>query len=215
MLTPSDESANNVLSTSRIEAFSDGVFAIAITLLVLEIRVPEISEALVNQELTHKLLEIWPKYLGYITSFLVIGIYWVAHHNVFHYVKRSDRILPWLNLLCLMCISFIPFPTALIGEYPQARIAVAVYGATMTVNAFVFNLMWWYIVNQSNRLVDKNTDPRVLRRITKDYLAGIFPYLIGFMISFFSTQLSVIIYVLNPLVYIFLNSRHVIERVWR
>lgn len=92
-----NRSVNNQLSTNRIETLSDGVFAIVITLLILEIRVLEIPEALIETQLLHKLLELWPKYLSYVTSFLVIGIYWVAHHNVFHYVKRSDRVLPWLN----------------------------------------------------------------------------------------------------------------------
>lgn len=197
------------ICTTRLEAFSDGVFAIVITLLVLEIRVPEIPEMLVATELPHKLLEMWPKFLSYVTSFLVIGVYWVAHHNVFHYVKRSDRILPWLNILSLMCISFIPFPTALIGEY-GTRVAVALYGGTLTVNALAFNLMWWYI-SKNYRLLDKDLNPRVVRTVTRDYVAGIFPYLLAFLISFFSPIVSTVLYFVIPVVYIVLNSRHIIN----
>jgi uncharacterized membrane protein len=177
---------------------------------VLEIRVPEIPEMLVATELPHKLLERWPKFLSYVTSFLVIGVYWVAHHNVFHYVKRSDRILPWLNILSLMCISFIPFPTALIGEY-GTRVAVALYGGTLTVNALAFNLMWWYI-SQNYRLLDKDLNPRVVRTVTRDYVAGIFPYLLAFLISFFSPIVSTVLYFVIPVVYIVLNSRHIINK---
>jgi len=111
-----------------------------------------------------------------------------------------------------MCISFIPFPTALIGESGQTKVAAALYGGTLTVNALAFNLMWWYI-SQNYRLLDKDLNPRVVRTITRDYFAGIFPYLLAFVISFFSPIASIILYVLIPVVYIFLNSRHIIDKV--
>ena len=104
------------LSTHRIEAFSDGVFAIAITLLVLNLQVPEIATV---SELASKLGALWPKLVSYVLSFMVVGIYWVAHHNTFHYIKRSDRNLLWLNILMMLFVVFIPFPAALLGQYPQ------------------------------------------------------------------------------------------------
>ncbi|NJL56438.1 DUF1211 domain-containing protein [bacterium] len=119
------------VSPSRLEALSDGVFAIVITLLVLELRVPELSSRLANDQLLTALVALLPKLLGYITSFLMIAIYWVAHHNVFHLLQRCDRICLWLNLLFLMCLAFIPFPTALLGEYPQTQVAISVYGGVL------------------------------------------------------------------------------------
>lgn len=98
------------LNTHRIEAFSDGVFAVAITLLVLNLQVPQLAASAVSRELVAKLIELWPKLLIYVLSFVIVGIYWVAHHNSFHYIERSDRTLLWLNLLLLLCIVFIPFP---------------------------------------------------------------------------------------------------------
>src|SRR6266487_2888595 len=109
------------LNTNRIEAFSDGVFAVAITLLVLNLQVPQLASA---NELVPKLSELWPKLLSYALSFVIVGIYWVAHHNTFHYIKQSDRNLLWLNILLLMCIVFLPFPTALLGQYPEQRVSV-------------------------------------------------------------------------------------------
>jgi uncharacterized membrane protein len=77
-------------------------------------------------------------------SFVIVGIYWVAHHNSFHYIKRSDRTLLWLNLLLLLCIVFIPFPTALVGQYPEQQISVVIYGGTLVITGLVLQLLWWY-----------------------------------------------------------------------
>jgi uncharacterized membrane protein len=117
MNTEGDRSEDGDIDTGRIEAFSDGVFAIAITLLVLEVRVPHLKDAPIGTTLLGALIEQWPSYLGYAMSFLIIGIIWANHHNRFKYIKRSDHILLTLNTFFLMCVSFIPFPTALLAEY--------------------------------------------------------------------------------------------------
>ena len=95
--------------TSRLEAFSDGVMAVAITLLVLDLHVPDVKAGLFEA-----LLRQWPIYLGYVTSFLVIGILWLHHHHIFKYIKRTDHVVLFLNLLMLMCVALIPFVTALL-----------------------------------------------------------------------------------------------------
>ncbi|MBD0355512.1 MAG: DUF1211 domain-containing protein, partial [Rubrobacteraceae bacterium] len=100
--------------TGRIEAFSDGVFAIAITLLVIEIGVPHLDEESEGTTLIEALLQQWPSYLGYAISFLQIGVIWANHHNRFRFIVRSDHILLFLNILFLMCVAFIPFTTALL-----------------------------------------------------------------------------------------------------
>src|SRR5712692_6409261 len=107
MNTQSNQGTGSVLSTNRIEAFSDGVFAVAITLLVLNLQIPQLAASVVSRELVPKLIELWPKLLIYVLSFVIVGIYWVGHHNTFHYIKRSDRTLLWLNLLLLIGIVFI------------------------------------------------------------------------------------------------------------
>ena len=118
--------------TGRLQAFSDGVFAIAITVLVLGLGVPEIPDPLVPIELPKKLLELWPgKLLSYALSFVVTGMFWVAHHMAFHHIRRSTRALLWLNILFLMLVSFIPFPAALLGRYFDQRLALLIYTASL------------------------------------------------------------------------------------
>jgi len=104
------------ISTSRLETFSDGVFAIVITLLVLEIHVPLIAHAHVDVELLPSLLAMWPKYLSFATSFVIVGIFWIAHHQLFNLIHRVDRGFLWVNLVFLMCVSFVPFPTAVLAQ---------------------------------------------------------------------------------------------------
>jgi uncharacterized membrane protein len=136
--------------TTRLEAFSDGVFAIAITLLVLEIPVPEVEHG----GLAHALREQWPSYAAYVVSFATIGIIWINHHAVFGYVRRVDRGLLFLNLLLLMWVTLIPWPTNLLAEYMRAggsdeRTAALVYALTMTLMGVSFGSMWLYIAQRA------------------------------------------------------------------
>jgi uncharacterized membrane protein len=126
------------MPTSRIEASSDGVFAIIITLLVLEIHVPQVQGQDISGALEHSLLAMAPKFLSYILSFVIVCIWWVAHHHLFHILKRSDRGLLWLNSLFLLWLAFIPFPTALMGDFPGTRLAVMGYGTVTTLAGVSF-----------------------------------------------------------------------------
>ncbi|MFE5588155.1 TMEM175 family protein [Kitasatospora sp. NPDC056531] len=125
--------------SGRVEAFSDGVFAIAITLLILDIKVPKVGE---NGSLWQALGQQWPSYAAYVVSFLVIGIMWVNHHQVFSYVARVDRPLMFLNLLMLMVVAAVPWPTAMLAEYLRedraSHTAAAIYSLVMVAIAFAF-----------------------------------------------------------------------------
>lgn len=190
------------LGTGRIEAFSDGVFGVAITLLVLNLQVPELAASAISSELVHKLGELGPKFLIYALSFGVVGIYWVAHHNTFHYIKRSDRNLLWFNILLLMCIVFIPFPTGLLGQYPQQQVAVIIYGGTLVITGLVLQLLWWYATS-GYRLVDRDIDPHLVQRATRRNLTAPLIYLLAIAVSFLSVEISLIIFVIVPVIYIF------------
>ncbi len=151
------------MDTNRLETFSDGVIAIAITLLVLEIDVPRETHG----GLWRELLQQWPSYLAYLISFAVIGIIWVNHHGILALVARIDRPLLYLNLLLLLTVAGIPFPTALVAEHLRspgidAEIASAVYGGWATLVALSFNVMWRWIVHDA-RLIHEHLDlvPRV------------------------------------------------------
>jgi uncharacterized membrane protein len=130
---------------SRTEAFSDGVFAIATTLLIIEVRPPE-SEA---GELARDLANQWPSYAAYVVSFAIIGIIWVNHHDIFERITTVDRPLLFLNLLLLLTVAFLPFPTALLGEYirkgDNAHVAAAAYSANMTLIGLAFIAIWTYL----------------------------------------------------------------------
>jgi uncharacterized membrane protein len=131
------------MSLGRLEAFSDGVFAIAITLLVLEIPVPTVAPG----GLSETLLDQWPDYAAYVVSFAIIGIIWINHHSVFGYVERVDRGLLFLNLNLLLWVALIPWPTSLLAEYMQSggsneRAAALVYATTMTLMGASFGCLW-------------------------------------------------------------------------
>ncbi len=112
------------LTTQRIEAFSDGVFAIAMTLLILEVKIPPLTSIANEAALQTYLIKQWPAYLSYVLSVIVIGIFWVAHHGLFHYIKRADRNLFLLNILFLLCIAFLPFPAAILGEFYEYQTSI-------------------------------------------------------------------------------------------
>jgi uncharacterized membrane protein len=142
----------------RIVFFSDAVFAIAITLLALEIRLPESERLLEDGELIVQLSGIWHSYLGYFLSFMVIGIFWMAHHRKFLLIKRYDSKLMMFNLLILMVIAFIPFPSSLISKYP-GRTATIFYALTMIAGELLLAITWWY-ASQNNRLTDLDLKQR-------------------------------------------------------
>jgi len=146
------------MSTGRIEAFSDGVFAIVVTLLVLEIHVPQVQGPDLGAALARSLAAMAPKFLSYVLSFAIICIWWIAHHHLFHLLRKSDRGLLWLNCLFLLFLAFIPFPTALMGDYPSERIAVISYGAVMILAGLSFAGMRYYAFYVGD-LVGETIDP--------------------------------------------------------
>jgi uncharacterized membrane protein len=181
--------------TSRLEAFSDGVFAIAITLLVLEIGVPHAGS---GSELAHQLGQEWPSYLGYGLSFVVIGIMWMNHHTMFRDIERVNHGLLVFNLLLLMSIAFLPFPTAVLAEHlkdADARLTAALlYGGTQTVIAVFFNLLWLYAAS-NRRLIDEHVSDMRLRSRTQRYLAGPVSYGITVPLAFVSPWISLGIWI--------------------
>ena len=145
----------------RLIFFSDAVFAIAVTILALEIRLPAVDGQISNGELLKNLLSIWPKYLGYIISFLVIGSLWMGHHRKFLLIKHHDRLLLFLNLILLMSIAFIPFSTSVISEFGNLITATVFYALSIAVAGLFSALVWWYAA-RNYRLVDKKVKKKEL-----------------------------------------------------
>ena len=161
------------MSRGRLEAFSDGVFAIAITLLVLEIPVPSADSAALADEL----LDQWPVYAAYVVSFAIIGIIWINHHAVFGYVERVDRGLLFLNLNLLLWVALIPWPTSLLAEFMQSggsdeRAAALVYAATMTVMGASFGGLWLYIAHRPGVGAVARLQPLEVRSHTRRFVVG-------------------------------------------
>ena len=150
------------LSTNRLEAFSDGVFAIAITLLILGIAVPDGGFSLTSDAFTKSLLLLWPKVASFIISFAIVGIFWYVHHFMFHYIERSDRILVWLNTLCLMTVSFFPFPAEFIGRYPRQQVAIILYEGTFLLMGLSL-LAVWICASRHPRIIHPKVDPNFIR----------------------------------------------------
>ena len=179
--------------TVRIEAFSDGVFAIAITLLVLGINVPRIRELGAGGSLGSTLLKQWPHYLAFVTSFITIFAKWVNHHRIFSFIQRTDHPFLYWNGLLLLLITFMPFPTALLAEYllhPEAKAAGAVFAGTFAAIALAFKGLWHH-ASKNGRLLAPNVDDREIRQITMQYRYGPLLYLAAFALSFVSAGLSV------------------------
>ena len=182
--------------TGRLEAFSDGVFAVAITLLVLNIKIPGIdvpAGQLPNDtQLWSTLLNEWPMLAAYTTSFATIGVMWINHHRLYTHIKRTNTMLMLLNLLLLLIIVFVPVPTALVAEYlvhPDQHAAALLYSGTMIILAICFNLLWRY-ASYHNRLLAKNADERAVRAITRQYWFGPVVYLLALILALFSTPAS-------------------------
>ncbi|HET7170838.1 MAG TPA: TMEM175 family protein [Gaiellales bacterium] len=181
------------MATNRLEAFSDGVFAIAITLLVLEIRVPTNA----GDRLAHELADQWPAYVAYLVSFLVIGIIWMNHHAVIDHLRAVDRPLVGLNLFLLLWVALIPWPTRLVAEYMREggvaeRVAALVYAGTMTMMGIAFGLLWRYASSDRRLLGSGLSDADIARR-TRRFTIGAPIYAIALIVALVSAPASLAI----------------------
>jgi TMEM175 potassium channel family protein len=188
---------DETVSKNRIEVLTDGIFAVVMTLLVLDISVPQISShyaignVAAGTELVKRLFDLWPKMLSFGISFVILAIYWVAHHRQFHYIKHSNRALIWINMMFLMAICLIPFSTSLLGEYRELEMSILVYGGNSIVISSLLYVQWRYVTtSHQGRLLDENLDPISKTTLSRRTLLGIIVYLIATGFSFVYTQLS-------------------------
>lgn len=183
----------------RIEAFSDGVLAIAITLLILDVHVEQPAGESLASALRHALPEI----AAYAASFLQIGIIWANHHSLFKIVERTDQLLLLLNLALLGLVSFLPLPTRLLAEHidgSDARTAMLLYGGTLAATSVVYNLLWRHAVRA--RLLDDRTHPAFIRDVDVRYLVGLGAYVAMTLVTLISPQAALILSVLIALVFL-------------
>lgn len=180
--------------TSRVEAFSDGIFAIAITLLVLNLKVPDphsispLSASALVQVLSHQ----WPAYLALATSFATILIMWVNHHYLFKLVRRADTLFLFANGFLLMLVTIVPFPTALVAEYletPAASVACAIYAGFFVLINLSYNLLWFAAAHH-HRLLKPTVSTTQIRTLTRNYWLGVPLYLAATLLAFWHAEVS-------------------------
>jgi uncharacterized membrane protein len=190
------------MSTGRAEAFSDGVFAIAITLLVLSLKLSGIGSV------KDQLLAAWPQYFAYVVSFLTIGIMWMNHHTILAHVQRVDRPLLVINLLLLMGVVVIPFPTFLVAQHlteggPNAKAAVVTYGLVMIAISLGFAGLWIYVATRAPAL-GAAVPPEALRQSIPGFTGGLIAYVVATLIgASYSPLAALIIFGLLAVYYLF------------
>jgi uncharacterized membrane protein len=193
-----------LINKSRLETFSDGVFAIAITLLVLTIAQPASY-----RDLGHQLWDRWPSLAAYVVSFLVIGIMWLNHHSVFSYLERIDRPFVYLNMLLLLTVVFVPYPTGILGEAIRrgegTQTAALFYSVVMAVNACCWALLWLY-ASMGRRLLHEEFPEEQRRSATTAFAAGGLVYTLAIGLAFISAYavlafhgLAAVYYAVDPL----------------
>ena len=185
--------SRSTAETSRLEAFSDGVLAIAITLLVLDIPVPS-----GGGDVGAQLRQGWPHYLAFITAFLTISVMWANHHDLFRIIDKSDRGLMLANAVLLACISFLPFPTGVLAEHMRdsganRQAALLTYGGTMVVVALAYNVLWRYV--RLRRLLRDDISAETVAAIDRAYLYAPFIYGGAMLLSFFAAWLSIAVWI--------------------
>ena len=190
------------MSVSRVEAFSDGVFAVAITLLVLQFAVPDVQSG----KLLAALLAQWPLLITYVASFLTVGVIWVNHHTIFSGIKQADRTLQFINLILLLFVVLVPYPTQLLARYlqsgPNGSVAAAFYGVVMSGMGISFQALFaWAIMHP--KLLKPSVDAARIRSTLPRYSIGLFVYVGSIGLAFVNAWLVVPLYAFSAIYYAF------------
>lgn len=188
------------LSTKRIESFSDGIFSVAATLLVLDLRIPDILAKMTNQLALATLLHFVPQFISFSFSFFTICIFWINHHEFFHALKRADTKFLWLNNILLFFLCLLPFPTSFIGRFPLNSIAVIFYGSVLFLAAVSFSLLTFYALFIGN-LYEEHVKDNERWIEQKRTFWGIILYGLSIVLAPFSVYLSLLIFIIVPLIY--------------
>jgi uncharacterized membrane protein len=204
------ENAGGGLPKARLETLVDGVFAIAMTLLVLELRIPA-NKGVTEQELVHQLSQILPKLGSIFLSFVILGMSWVGHHNQYVYIRRTDRPFLWINMLFMFFITLIPFSTALLGDHPTKRTAMIVYSINVGLCGLI--LLWhWIYATAHRRLVAADLPETVVAATRRRVALAPIAYALAIPLSFVNEWMPLIVYVGLPVYFILPGA---VDRLWR
>jgi uncharacterized membrane protein len=198
------ETQTRLSPTGRVEAFSDGVMAIAITLLVLDLKVPPLEDV-ENGQLVAALLARWPSYIAYLAAFLTIGIIWLNHRTLVDRIARFDARLHWLNLMLLLGVATLPWPTSLVAEYvqrggPDASAATALYGLMATVMALPWGFFWRHLADKPE-LLEPGYDAAYARAEWRRGTVGLPIYALATLVALIAPLLALLLYLAIALLY--------------
>ncbi len=185
------------LSAHRLEALGDGVFAIAMTVLVLGIAVPDVSGP---GALIASLVALWPKFASYALSFVMLGVLWIGHYFQFHYIKRTDRTLIWLNLVFLLTVTFLPFGAGVLGNSYRDHVAIALYGGTILASGTALLLHWSHASNHP-ALVRPELTREIAGTLRRRIVAGMIGSAVAIAVGFLDTRISLAVFLVMPVVY--------------
>lgn len=190
-----DAGQGSELGKNRIEALSDGIFAIAMTLLILNFHVPRLPPDAPNVLVLPALLRMWPGFVSYAVSFISLGVFWIGHHNMYHAVRRADRVLLWLNILFFLFVSFLPFSTSVLNAFRHTQVAPLFFGANLTVIGWLLYAQWAYTGTQPRMLADFAT-PAYRSEVGARFLAYPLVAMLTMAICFWSVPISLAVYLL-------------------
>lgn len=200
---PSRRSHVRAVETNRLEMFSDGVFAIAVTLLIIDVSVDA-----PGAELGAALIHSWPQYAAYAVSFLLIGVWWVNHHAFMVVIDRVDRTLLFGTIACLACIAFLPFPTRLVAEHFRddgVRAATITYGLTVTAAAICFTFCWFHSARR-RRLIAESADQRTVDALSRSLIPGVPVNAAVTLVALWSPYTALVLFFSLSLFYVFGSS---------
>ncbi|MVN21989.1 TMEM175 family protein [Mucilaginibacter arboris] len=199
------------MNKNRLEAFSDGVFAIAITLLILNVKVPD-KQNINNGQLNHILISAAPKLLSFGFSFLVIGVFWVAHHRIFSFVKVVNTPLLWLNILYLMFIALVPFPASILADNFFLTSTILLYTGTLfTISMLNFSILEYIIKNET--LKHEALTKEVYRSVIKTAIIGPVCYVLAAVTCFISVYISLFFMTCALIFYIFFSGNNIMSKI--
>ncbi len=188
------------ITLTRLQSFSDGVIAIIITLMILEIKIPRFSNDLSSEEIWQQVFKLSPAFIAYVISFAMVGVIWVNHHQFFHQLRQGDRDLLWYNLHLLFWMSLLPIPTAFLGDHYMKPEATALYGANMFFIALAFALMREY-VHRHPDLAIENLSAQLRKKLRYKIYTSVILYFISIFTGYMSVYISIGIFVLIPAIY--------------
>jgi uncharacterized membrane protein len=193
--------AKGAADNVRMNAMSDGVFAIVITLMVFEVKIPDVGLERVAQDLGLALLKILPEFFTVSLAFVILGIYWVGHNNVFLHVLKHDRLMLWLNIVFLLSMTWVPFSSALLVRYSDAQISTVLYAINLIIGGVLLDLIWWYATYNRHLMCD-SVKPSLIRSFHTRILTGPAIYLLAIGVSFFSLLAARILFGVAILYYL-------------